>query len=338
MRRSLLVGVTLCLVLGLAVGLGADMKSRQKTQVKFEGMLGRMMGMFGGKAAKEGVISTVAISGDRMMTVNDQSGELIDLAAEKVYSIDFKGKSYKVKTFAEIRKEWEEAQAEMKKQAAEARQEPEQKGEVEYELDFSVDKTGARKTVSGYDCQQVIMTIAARQKGKKLEDGGGMVMSTDMWMAPTIPAMQEQAAFMQRYMTKLFGSDSETMARDLAQAMAMYPQMKTAMERMKKEAVKLEGTAVLTTMKIETVMSPEQAKAQAEGGDKPKMGIGLPGGLGGMFGRKKKAEEAPKEGQPAAAEGPKNRATFMTSTTELLEVQASASAADVDIPAGFKQK
>jgi hypothetical protein len=85
-------------------------------------------------------------------------------------------------------------------------------------------------------------------------------------------------------------------------------------------------------------MSPEQANAKAESGDKPKMGISLPGGLGGMFGKKKKAEDAPKEGQPAAAEGPKNRTTFMTSTTELLEVQSSASAADVAIPAGFKQK
>jgi hypothetical protein len=74
MRRSLLVGVTLCLVFGLTAGLGADMKSRQKTQVKFEGMLGKMMGMCGGKAAKDGLVSTVAISGDRMMTVNDQSG------------------------------------------------------------------------------------------------------------------------------------------------------------------------------------------------------------------------------------------------------------------------
>src|SRR5512139_3560311 len=129
MRRSLLVGVTLCLVLGLAVGLGADMTSKQKTQVKFEGMLGRMMGMFGGKAAKEGLISTVAISGDRMMTVNDQTGELVDLAQEKVFSINFKDKSYKVKTFAEMRKEWEDAKAKMKEQAAAAKEEPKE-GEV----------------------------------------------------------------------------------------------------------------------------------------------------------------------------------------------------------------
>jgi hypothetical protein len=337
MRRSLFVVVTLCLVLGLAAGLGADMKSRQKTQVKFEGMLGRMMGMFGGKAAKEGIISSVAISGDRMMTVNGQTGELIDLAQEKVYDIDFKGKSYEVKTFAEIRKEWEEAKAKMKEQAAEAKEEPKE-GEVQYEIDFKVDKTGQRKPVNGYDCEEVIMTIAMRPKGKTLDEGGGMVITSDMWMAPRIAAMQEQIDFTQRYMKKLFGNDTETMARDLAQAMAMYPQMKDGMERMKKESVKLNGTAVLATMKIETVMSPEQAKAKAESGDKPKMGIGLPGGLGGMFGRKKKTEEAPKEGQPAAAEAPKNRATFMTSTTELLEVQASAGAADVEIPAGFKQK
>jgi hypothetical protein len=339
MRRSLLVVVTLCLVLGMAIGLSADMKSRQKTQFKFEGMLGRVIGMFGGKAAKEGLINTVAISGDRMMTVNDQTGELVDLAEEKVYNVDFKDKSYKVKTFAEIRKEWEDAKAKMKEQAEQAKEKPEQpEGEPQYEIDFSVDKTGQRKTVNGYDCEEVVMTIAIRQKGKKLEEGGGMVMTTDMWMAPKIAAMQEQIAFMQRYMKQLFGNDTETMVRDLAQAMAMYPQMKTGMERMKKESAKMDGTAILTTRKIETVMSPEQAKAQSESGDKPKLGVSLPGGLGGMFGKKKKTEEAPKEGEPAAAAGPKNRATFMTSTTELLEVQASAGAADVEIPAGFKQK
>jgi hypothetical protein len=339
MRRSLLVVVTLCLVLGMAAGLGADMKSRTKSQVKLEGMIGKVVGLFGGKGAKEGIISTVAISGDRMMTVTDQSGQLIDLAAEKVYKIDFKNKSYTVQTFAEIRKEWEEAQARMKQQAAEAKQQPEpQQGEPQYEIDFNVEKTGEHKTINGYDTQQVVMTIAIRQKGKKLEDGGGMVMTTDMWMGPKIPAMQEQAAFMQRYMKKALGTDAESMAAEMAQAMAMYPQMKSGMERLRKESGKMDGTAILTAMKMETVMSPEQAQEKGDSGDKPKMGLGLPGGLGGMFGKKKKDEEAPKEGQPAAKEGPKNRATLLTSTVELLEVQTSAGAADVEIPAGFKQK
>ncbi len=337
MRRSPLVVGTLCLVLITAIGLSADVKSRQKTQVKLEGMLGRVAGMFGGKAMKEGIVNTIAISGDRMMTVTDQSGELIDLAAEKVYRIDFKGKSYQVQTFAEIRKEWEEAQAKMKEQAAEARAKADQQpaGEPQYEIDFSVDKTGQRKSINGYDCQQLIMTIAMRQKGKKLEDGGGMVMTSDIWMGPKIAAMQEQMAFQQRYIKKLFGTDTETMARDFAQAIAMYPQMKSGMARLQKESAKLDGTAILTMTKMESVVTPEQAQARA---DQPKVGLGgIAGGLGGMFGKKKKAEDAPKEGQATAA-APSNRATILTTTTELLGVETSVAAADVELPAGFKQK
>jgi hypothetical protein len=333
MRRSSVVVGALYLVLIAAIGLSADVKSRQKTQIKFEGMLGKMAGMFGGKAMKEGVINTVAISGDRQMTINDQSGELIDLAAEKVYKIDFKGKSYKVQTFAEIRKEWEEAQAKMKEQAGTSK---EQGGEAQYEVDFSIDKSGERKTINGYDCQLFVMTIAMHQKGKKLEDGGGLVMTSDMWMGPKIPAMQEQMAFQQRYLKKLFGTDAETMARDLAQAMAMYPQMKTGMERMKKEGAKLDGTAILTTMKMESVMSPDQASARADQ-QKSSGGVGSIAGLGGMFGKKKKTDDTPKEGQPAAG-GASNRATILTTSTELLGVETAVAAADVELPAGFKQK
>jgi hypothetical protein len=329
----------LCLVLFMAVGLSADMKSRQKTQIKIEGMLGKMAGMFGGKAMKEGIVNTVAVSGDRMMTVTDQSGELVDLAAEKVYKIDFKGKSYRVQTFAEIRQEWEDAKAKAKEQAAGAKEQADQQpsGEPQYEIDFSIDKSAERKTINGYDCQLFIMTIAMRQKGKKLEDGGGMVMTSDMWMGPKIPAMQEQLAFQQRYLKKLFGTDAETMARDLAQAMAVYPQMKTGMERMKKESAKIDGTPILTTMKVESVVTAEQAKAREDEKKSGGGGLGLPGGLGGMFGKKKKAEEAPKEGQTAAG-GPSNRSTILTTTTELLGVETSVAAADVELPAGFKQK
>lgn len=334
MRRSFVVAGTLCLVLALAAGLRADVKSSHKTQLKFEGMFGRAITMFAGKAAKEGVVSSVAVSGDRMMSVTGQTGELVDLAAEKVYQIDFKGKSYKVRTFAEIRQEWEEAQAKLKEQAAEQRPADQPDSEAQMEVDFSVDKTAEREAINGYDCQKVVMTIAVRQKGKKLEDGGGIVMTNDLWMAPRIAALQEENAFQLRYMRKLLGNDAATMARDLSQAMAMYPMMKPAMERMQKESGKLDGTAIRTVMKVETVMSPEQAQSQS---DQPKPAIGgVAGKLGGLFGRKKKAEEAPAD--TAAAGGAKNRSTLLTSTSELLNVSTSVVAEDVEIPANFKQK
>ena len=54
MKRLLICcSVALSLV---AVGAGAaqaEVKTRNKSQVKFEGMLGRMMGMFAGKAVRK---------------------------------------------------------------------------------------------------------------------------------------------------------------------------------------------------------------------------------------------------------------------------------------------
>jgi hypothetical protein len=339
MRRSWVGVVTVALVLALSASLGADVKSKQKSQTKFEGMLGRMMGVFAGKAAKEGLISTVAISGDREMTITDQTGELIDLAAEKVYRIDFKGKSYKVQTFAELRKEWEETQAKMKEQA-EKEKGKDTSGQPEFEIDVDVRKTGQAKAINGYDCQEVITTITMREKGKKLEDGGGMVITTDAWLGPKIPAMAEQIAFQRRYIEKVYGKDAAGMARDMAQAMAMYPGMKAGMARMQNEAGKMDGTAVLTVVKFESVQTPEQAQAKADQKQGGGLSGALPGGLGGMFGKKKKTEEPPKDAPPAAetAAGPKNRTTIMTTTVELLSVETSVAAGDVDLPAGFKQK
>ncbi len=87
-------GVALAVVglLVTAAAAGADVKSTSKSQTKFEGMLGRMMGMFGGKAAKEGVVTTVAVKGDRKITTTGDTAEIVDLAEEKVYELNLKDK------------------------------------------------------------------------------------------------------------------------------------------------------------------------------------------------------------------------------------------------------
>src|SRR5262245_18323866 len=89
--------------------LRADVRTDEKTHVEFAGMLGRMVNMFGGKAAREGTTSTVAVKGDRMARLDEMNGQIIDLAEEKIYDLDMRKKSYKVTTFAEIRRRMEEA-------------------------------------------------------------------------------------------------------------------------------------------------------------------------------------------------------------------------------------
>ena len=78
----------------------AEVKTRDKSQVKFEGMLGRMVGMFGGKAAKEGSSRRTPSRAIARSTMNDTTGRIVDLAEEKVYELDFKKKTYTVVTFA----------------------------------------------------------------------------------------------------------------------------------------------------------------------------------------------------------------------------------------------
>jgi hypothetical protein len=150
--------------------LRADVKTEEKSLVKFEGMLGKMMGLFGGKAAKEGTVNTVAVRGNRKAEMNDTTGTIIDLSEEKVYSLDLKKKTYEVATFADIRRKMLDAQEKAAKAAKEEPGEKRPQQGTEMEVDFSAKESGQTKSINGFDCREIIVTITTRQKGKTLED------------------------------------------------------------------------------------------------------------------------------------------------------------------------
>jgi hypothetical protein len=339
MKRVRILSSLLFLSLLFPVALvKAEIKTEEKNLVKFEGIMGTMMGLFGGKAAKEGIINTVALRGNRKATMNDSTGEIIDLSEEKVYSLDLKKKTYEVATFEEIRRRILDAQEKAAKAAKEQKKEAPQQQGPEMEMDFAVKESGQRKTINGFDCREVITTITMRQKGKKLEEGGGMVMTSNIWLGPEIPASKEITEFDMRYFQKLnlgagFGADMEQMAA----AMAMYPGMKEMMTKSQAQQVDMKGTQILSVTKMESVMTAEQQaasekKQQDEGGG----GGGIGGltsvrGIGGLLGRK----AAPKKDDQA---GSKDRATIMTTNHELLKVATTVSESDTAIPPGFKEK
>lgn len=314
--------------------LSADVRADQKSHIEFGGMLGRMVNFFGGKAAKEGVVSTVAVKGDRKATMNEQTGQIVDLAEEKVYDLDLRKKSYKVTTFAELRRRMEEAQkkAEADARKQEGREAPPSSSanpnEKQMEVDVDIKNTGEKKAINGFDTHQVIMTITLREKGKTIEQGGGMVTTTDMWLAPKIAAMKEIGDFDVRYAQKLYGGMfAGASAEQMAAAMALYPMMKQAMGRMTTEGAKLDGTAIMTTVTMDAVKSEEQMAQQQQTTTEEK-----PAGLGGLLGGLAKKAAARKGGDESKA-----RTTFMTSTNEVLKVATAVAATDLDVPAGFKE-
>ena len=324
MKRSFIAcAVALPLIGLLGPSLAAEVKTREKSLIKFEGMLGRMVGLFGGKAAREGIVSTTAVSGNRMVSMNDNTGQIIDLSEEKVYDVDYRKKEYRVTTFEEIRQRMKEAQEKAQKdiEREEGREEKPDQPQKEWEIDFDVKETGQRKPLAGHDARQVIMTVTVREKGKALEEGGGLVMTSDSWLGPDLPALKELADFQMRYYKQLYGAEGFGMAAEqMAMVMAMYPMLKQASDRLKQEGTKLQGTPLASTMTFEAVKSKAQMEAA---GNQQSSG----GGIGGMLARRMMKKEDQKA-----------RATVFTTQHEFQEISTTVAPAELQVPAGFKEK
>ena len=328
MRRLLISCAAALSLLALTAGPSwAEVKTREKTHVSLGGRMGKVFNIFGGKAAKEGVVSTTAVKSNRKATINESTGQIIDLTEEKVYDLDMKKKTYEVTTFDELRRRMREARERAEKDAAreQGKEEKPEKTEPqkEYDVDFDLKETGQKKQLAGYAAHQVIMTITVREKGKTLEDAGGVVMTTDSWLGPQIPALKELAEFDLKYWKQLQGPDAMGMsAEQLATVIAMFPAVRQGMDRLQKESPKLQGTPLATTTTVEGVKSKEQAAQQADSG---KGG----GGLSGMLARRIAKKDN---------DGAGGRAMIFTAEHEVQEVQTAVAADDTAVPAGFKEK
>jgi hypothetical protein len=332
--------VTVCLTIGALTSLHADVKTEERMKFELAGMLGKVVNVFGGKDAREGTMTTVAVKGSRKSMFNDATGQIIDLAEEKIYDLDVKRKTYRVMTFADLRQRMEEAKAKAEKAAREeqakqkAEPPPATRPEDTMEIDLDVKPIGQKRVINGFDTSQVVVTVTVREKGKTLEQSGGLAITTDMWMAPRMAAMKELMDFEMQYAQKLYGPMiAGASPQDVASVLAIYPMLKPALEKMNAEQSKVEGTAILTTVKVEAVKSAEQVaqeQKQGEESSKPNLTGGVGGLLGGLA---KRAAQKKVDG-----DGPQPRAMIMTTTSELLKIATAVSDADVAVPAGFKQQ
>ena len=336
MKRLLFI-VALALTIAFASAPAyADVKKEERNQVSFSGMLGRMFNFFGGKSAKEGVVSTVAVSGNRKMTTTgENTAQIIDLTEEKIYDIELRRKTYKVTTFEELRRQMREAEAKARENASrQPKEEQPQNQGKEVEIDFDIKNTGQTKPINGFDTRQVVATITVREKGKKLEESGGLVMTVDTWLTKAV-SLKEVADFERRYYEKLAGPISAVDAQQMATAMAMFPGLKEAFARLSRED--FGGTAIQTTTTVDSVKSAEQMK-QASGSAAQSDERANPTSVGGAIGGFMRRRQQQKEQESAAAGGNPARSTFMTINNEVLKIASNVTATDVAMPVGFKER
>src|SRR5262245_40290292 len=285
MKRSVMPSVLVAFVLLVVPLLRADVTTTEKTSVKMEGFLGGMMMKMAGLSG-DGTTSKMFLKGDRMATIGETSGSIVDLKEQKIYTLDMKKKEYTVLTFAEMKAQMEEARKNL--EAQKKNMSPEDKAQLQeaaknIEYDIKTTETGQKKQIAGYDTHEVILTVAAHEKGKALEESGGMVLTTNVWLGPKIPAMDERYQFSMRMMKAIFGETFTGLDMKSSTLLSsLIPGLTEAMARSGSELQKLSGTALSTTNVFEGVKSAEQMKAAASSSQQSSGG----GGISGMLAKK----------------------------------------------------
>jgi hypothetical protein len=312
--------------------VSADVKSTESNRLQFGGTMGAMLNLFAGQAAKEGAQDVIAVRGDRKMRVFGQHAQLIDLAGEKIYDIDLRRKTYKVTTFDELRRQIAEDAKKAEKETT-----PEEPADEDHDVDSSVKPTGQTKIINGFNCHEVIATVTVRQKGQTLEQGGGLVLTDDLWLVPTVPAMKESTDFDVRYFKAIAGPYAAGIPADqMARATALLPALRLAFEKLNVEgASALDGTTIASDLTADSVKSAaELAQAAKEDDDQPS----AHGGLGGMFGglSKKLAKKVAAGHAGQDAKEAKTRVLMLHH--EVLSIGTSVAADEVAVPPGFRQE
>jgi hypothetical protein len=352
MLRNIALGTGVALL--SATSLLADFQYQQTTKITGGAIAGllRFAGAFK-KSVNEPVTTNVYVKGNRMASLSNRNGSIIDLDSETITEIDFEKKTYSVVTFAQMKQALEDAMARAKQRSKDHDQ------NVEMNVKASVKETGKSKAINGLNANEYILALILEGKDQKSGETGGFGVTSDMWMAPDINGYDEVRNFERRLAEKL-GMMFNGGVLDRAQM--LQPELAKGFVAAAKEMSKLKGVPVMQVMRMGAAQNgqpipaaseaPEEAKSQGPSASEAASGaaedaaagaigrkLGKLGGLGGFggFGRKKKqAEEPPAEAHPQGGE--QGAAILMEATTESSGFSsAPVEASKFEPPAGFKQ-
>jgi hypothetical protein len=329
------------IIAAAALQLPADFTYRETTTITGGAMLNMMkvVGVFS-KQAREPVQSTVSVKDDRMVHRTQQQATVIDLAAQTVTTIDLQRKTYTVMTFEEFRQMMEQMSQKMQKSQS-------QGGQMEFKI--STKDTGNTKEIAGYQAKELVLRMEMQATDQKSGQQGSMVISSDIWLAPSVTGYQEVRAFYTRMGEKLAFNPGGGMFMS-------SPEASRNMGELYKEIGKLDGIPVLQTISMGGMGQPgagdtsaqqgsggqqQQQQQQQQQAARPSLGGALGGALGGKFGlgKKKQQDDQASAGQQSQQQqGNGNPGSLMEATTEM----SGFSSDSVDnsmfaVPAGFKK-
>jgi hypothetical protein len=336
MNRGIAGTLIVLLLFSLSTSCFADFEYKETTKITGGAAVGAMkfVGVFSKDArqATQGTNVTISFKGNKMRR-EDSLGqiEIIDLDARSITNIDTKKKTYSTMTFDEMRARMEEA----RKKAAEeqAKRNKEKPSQVKIVPKVQITPGTSTKKLLDYNAKEMKVRVDMEMTSDDPKAKGqtaNMWVNSDSWVAP-VKGYDEVKGFYQR------------MAKELdwvpGAVLGANPQIAPAMVEYRKSAATLSGMPLLSLVSVGMAGQPGQAGApQASQSDqKESSGNPLTHGIGGIFGKKKKKDDAAQDDKstPAPAGTP---GSLMDTTTEVTSVSTSAVDAGLfKIPEGYKQ-
>ncbi len=319
-RRAIIAALFVALCGGFGL---ADVAVREKSKVDIKGGVGRAARMFGGKAAREGVVREQVLVGERLLSKDGRTGTLIDLAGEQIHTINYKRRRIETMSFAEMKAQMAEAQAALAGSPFGGGGQAAPAGANEWETTLEVADGDARATIAGHACRELIVTLTTTRKGQSLDQGGGSVLRVTMMIGPKIAGLDEITSFHKRYLEKTGLLENV----QLGNLLGSHPGLRAAMDKLEEQRGRFEGSALRTEMVYETVAVPGGAP-EAEAGEES----------GGML-RGLRARLGKRRGQKDAEAGSQGgRREVFSSMSEVLEIRENPAASEVALPSGFKKR
>jgi len=254
------------------------------------------------------------------------------------WHVDMKEKKYTEMTFAQMKAMFEAGMEKAQSEKAKAHDED----SVKVEADVKVTNTGKSQTIAGYKADEIIISMAFKGTDKESGKSGTMNMTIDMWMSKDVPGYQEYQNFNKTLAEKLgFSGQAQGSMEQSLKGFGVDP--KVVYEKMKG----VEGMPLLTVVSImpeglDTVMakamdSAKAAKPAEQEVQEPEAQTTKDKALkklGGLFGKKSKEKESAKA-EPKQAASPY---LFHLTTTVTQITGSGVSAAEFEVPQGFKKK
>jgi hypothetical protein len=262
------------------------------------------------------------------------------LDKDVMWQVNHKDKSYTEMTFAQMR-----AMMDSLKTAMAGK-----KGKTEFDTSevtfappkFDVKKTGVKETISGYPCEQSILTMTVEGTNKKTGEKFQMVTTMDMMLTQDAPGGQEYEQFGRKMAEKMGFSMDASSAQSMMSALGAYG---IDAKKLAEEAAKMKGFPMRQIVRFAgqggqfaaaDSARNDQSKAR-ESSDEEQSGKNdvATKALSSLFGKKK--GDKGKSGDSASKEPPDNALFKMT--TEVTEISTNpVPDALFEIPAGYKLK